>query len=41
MAVPPSQISPLVGQSIPASMLSKVDLPLPDLPMTAMNSPQR
>ena len=39
MAVCPTTTSPEVGRSIPVSMFSRVDLPLPDLPTTAINSP--
>src|SRR5512138_3665620 len=39
MAEPLTTTSPEVGRSIPAIMLSRVDLPLPDLPITATNSP--
>ncbi|MEQ1689746.1 MAG: hypothetical protein ABMA00_00565 [Gemmatimonas sp.] len=37
--VPSTITSPRVGRSIPASSESSVDLPLPDSPMTATNSP--
>ena len=40
MAVSPTRISPEVGRSMPVIMLTRVDLPLPDLPITATNSPQ-
>ena len=40
MAVSPTRISPAVGRSMPVIMLTSVDLPLPDLPITATNSPQ-
>ena len=36
---PASTISPSVGVSSPATRLSSVDLPQPDGPMTATNSP--
>jgi hypothetical protein len=32
--------SPSVGWSMPVNMLISVDLPLPDLPTTARNSPR-
>ncbi len=38
--MPPITISPLVGRSMPVSILIKVDFPLPGLPMTATNSPR-
>ena len=37
--VPSTYTSPRVGRSIPVIMLISVDLPLPDLPITATNSP--
>ena len=37
--VPPTQTSPAVARSIPVIMFIRVDLPHPDLPTTAMNSP--
>ena len=40
MAVPSTKISPVVGRSMPVIMLMSVDLPLPDLPTTATNSPE-
>jgi hypothetical protein len=39
MAVPLTMTSPVVGRSMPVIMLSRVDLPLPDLPMMLTNSP--
>src|SRR5687767_3771074 len=39
MGVPATVTAPDDGRSIPAIMLSKVDLPLPDLPTTPTNSP--
>src|SRR5579884_653925 len=36
---PPTHTLPLVGRSSPATMLRSVDLPLPDGPITATNSP--
>ncbi len=38
-ALPPTSIDPLVGSSRPATSLSSVDLPQPEGPTTAMNSP--
>ena len=38
-AVPSIQTSPLDGRSMPVIMLTSVLLPLPDLPITATNSP--
>jgi hypothetical protein len=38
MGVPHTNTSPLVGRSIPVTVLINVDLPLPDLPITATNS---
>ena len=38
-AVPSTHTSPEVGRSMPVIMLISVDLPLPDFPMTATNSP--
>ena len=38
-AVPPTVTDPAVGRSMPATMFSSVDLPLPDLPTMATNSP--
>ena len=35
----PTRTAPLVGRSIPAMRLSRVDLPLPDGPMIATASP--
>ena len=40
MAVPPMEISPELGRSMPLSMLISVDLPLPDFPtMYAYSGP--
>ncbi len=39
MGVPATITSPSVGWSMPVNMLISVDLPLPDLPTTATNSP--
>ena len=41
MAFGPTQISPDDGRSMPVIMLISVDLPAPDLPTTATNSPCR
>ncbi len=38
--VPPTQTSPCVARSIPVIMFMSVDLPEPDLPTTARNSPE-
>src|SRR3954470_4700779 len=39
MSVPPISILPLVGESRPARMYIKVDLPDPDGPITAVSCP--
>ncbi len=39
MGVPSTMISPEVGRSMPVIKLIMVDLPAPDLPYTATNSP--
>ena len=40
IAVSPMNTWPVVGRSMPVIMLISVDLPLPDLPITATNSPR-
>ena len=37
--LPATKTWPVLGRSMPVIMLTRVDLPLPDLPMTATNSP--
>ena len=39
-SVPPTWMLPSVGVSSPPSMLSRVDLPEPEVPMMAVNLPR-